>query len=166
MTISGTRSRARSTAWACLSWCGAKRRRNPALTAVRRSSARAAALDQWRPCRTVDDAKQRPDWKLESQLEPRVQFLPAPCVHADLATPAALAASDEQRAASLVEIGLGKGKPFLDAQPRSPQDHDQRAQPAAVRVVTGGPHDGDVLLDLRPIGRTAQTLVVARRRPA
>ena len=49
MTISGTPSRASSTAWACRSWCGAKRRRTPASTAARRISARAAALDQWRP---------------------------------------------------------------------------------------------------------------------
>src|SRR5215218_5934295 len=30
MTVSGTPSWAISTAWACLSWCGAKRRRTPA----------------------------------------------------------------------------------------------------------------------------------------
>ncbi len=49
MTTSGTPSRAISTAWACRSWCGAKRRRTPALAAVRRRSARAAALAQCRP---------------------------------------------------------------------------------------------------------------------
>jgi hypothetical protein len=49
VTTSGTPSRAISTAWACRSWCGAKRRRTPALAAVRRRSARAAALAQCRP---------------------------------------------------------------------------------------------------------------------
>jgi threonine dehydrogenase-like Zn-dependent dehydrogenase len=49
MTISRTPSRASSTACACRSWCGAKRRRTPAAAAVRRSSARAAALAQCRP---------------------------------------------------------------------------------------------------------------------
>src|ERR671935_2804460 len=43
MTISGTPSRAISTAWAWRSRCGAKRRRTPASRATRRSSVRAAA---------------------------------------------------------------------------------------------------------------------------
>jgi hypothetical protein len=50
----------------------------------------------------------------------------------------------------------------LDAQPGPPQDHNQSAQPAAVRVVTGGAHNGDDLLHLRWIGRVAQTLVARR----
>src|SRR5687767_2622705 len=49
VTISGTPSRAISTACAWRSWCGAKRRRTPARAAVRRSSVRAAPVDQWRP---------------------------------------------------------------------------------------------------------------------
>ena len=49
MTISGTPSRASSTACVWRSWCGANRRRTPARTAVRRRSARAAALAQCRP---------------------------------------------------------------------------------------------------------------------
>ena len=47
--MSGTPSCAISTAWACRSWCGAKRRRTPAAAAAWRSSARAAAVDQRRP---------------------------------------------------------------------------------------------------------------------
>src|ERR687898_260862 len=43
MTISGTPSRAISTACAWRSWWGAKRRRTPASRATRRSSERAAA---------------------------------------------------------------------------------------------------------------------------
>jgi hypothetical protein len=38
-----------STAWAWRSWCGAKRRRTPAVTASCRSVARTAAADQGRP---------------------------------------------------------------------------------------------------------------------
>jgi hypothetical protein len=38
-----------------------------------------------------------------------------PGVHADLASAAALAAPDEQRAAALVKIGLGERERFLDA---------------------------------------------------
>jgi hypothetical protein len=49
VTMSGAPSCAISTAWAWRSWCGAKRRRTPAVAAVRRSSARAAAGDHGRP---------------------------------------------------------------------------------------------------------------------
>jgi hypothetical protein len=58
-------------------------------------------------CRTVDHAEQRPDRQLQTQLEPGLQLLPAPGVHADLAAPAALAASDEHGATALIEIALG-----------------------------------------------------------
>jgi len=78
-------------------------------------------------CRTVDDAQQRPDRQLEPRVEPGLQLSPAPGVHADLASAAALAAADEQRAAALVKISLGERERFLDAQPGSPQDHNQRA---------------------------------------
>jgi hypothetical protein len=44
-----------------------------------------------------------------------LKFLPAPVVHADLAPAPALAAADQQRAAALVEIGLGKRERFLDS---------------------------------------------------
>ena len=112
MTISGTPSRASSTAWACRSWCRA-----------------------------------------------RVAARPSPAVHADLATPSSLAATDEHGTAALIEIGLSKRQRFLNAQPGSPQDHYQPTQPTTVRVVTGGVHDGDDLFHLRRIGRIAQTLV-------
>jgi hypothetical protein len=35
------------------------------------------------------------------------------------------AASDEQRAAAVIEIAFGERERFLDAQPGSPHDHDQ-----------------------------------------
>src|SRR6185295_12723100 len=47
--LSGTPSRASSTACAWRSWCGAKRRRMPAWAASRRNSTRAFALDQGSP---------------------------------------------------------------------------------------------------------------------
>jgi hypothetical protein len=114
------------------------------------------------PRGTVDDAEQRSDGEVESELEPGREFLPAPIVHADFAASSALAASDEQSAASLIEVGLGERERFLDAQPGSQQDGDQAAEPAAVWAVAGGAHDGDDLLDLRRIGRVAQSLVARR----
>ena len=116
MTISGTPSRAISTAWAWRSWCGAKRRRTPAATAVRRSWARAAAVAPGPAARrSVDDAEQRSDGKFESALEPGLDFLPPPVVHADLASASALPAADEQRASARIEIALGQGERLLDA---------------------------------------------------
>jgi hypothetical protein len=87
---------------------------------------------------------------------------PSPRRHADLAAPATLAASDEQRATALIEIALGKGERFLDAQASSPQNHDQPAQAAAMRVVAGRSHDSNEPLHLGRIGRITQTLVVGR----
>jgi hypothetical protein len=58
-------------------------------------------------CRAVDDAEQRSHGKLDSHLEPRLDLLPAPRVDADLAAASALAASNEQRAAAVIEVGFG-----------------------------------------------------------
>jgi hypothetical protein len=55
----------------------------------------------------------------------------------------------------MIEIGFGEGERFLGAQPGAPRDHDQAAQPAAVRAIAGGAHDGDDLLILRRIGWVA-----------
>jgi hypothetical protein len=73
---------------------------------------------------SVDDAEQRTDRKLDSQLEPRPKLLPPPFVHADLAAPSALAVADEQCAAAVIEIGFGEAEGFLDAYPRAPEDDD------------------------------------------
>jgi len=64
--------------------------------------------------RSVDDTEQRTDRKLDPQLEPGTKLLPGPCIHADLAAPAALAVADEQRAAAVIEIGFGEAEGFLD----------------------------------------------------
>jgi hypothetical protein len=107
----------------------------------------------------------RPDGKLQAQFEPGLQLFRTPGVYADPAAPSSLAATDEQGPAVLIEIGLGKRQRLLDAQPGSPQDHDQAAQPAAMRVVSRGTHDGDDLLHPWRIGRIAQTLLRGGRPP-
>jgi hypothetical protein len=50
---------------------------------------------------------------------------------------------------------------FLDAQPSSPKDHDQAAEPSAA-AVSGGAHDRDDLLDFGRIGWVTQALVARR----
>jgi hypothetical protein len=93
---------------------------------VRRSSARAAAGRQWRP-RAVDHAQQRTDRELTPRLKPGQELFPAPGVHTDFAAAPALAAANQQRAATVIEIAFGERKGFLDAQPGAPHDHDQPA---------------------------------------
>jgi hypothetical protein len=79
--------------------------------------------------RAVDDAKQRPDRKLDARRDPRTQLLPAPLVHPDLAPAPALAAADKYRSAPRVEVVLGQRERLLDAHPGAPQHDDHRAQP-------------------------------------
>ena len=89
-------------------------------------------------------------------------MLPSPVVHAGLASLAALAAADEQRSSPLVEVGFGECERFVKAQTGPPQDHDETAEPLAVRRVAGGAHDGDDLLDLGRVGGVALALVAWR----
>src|SRR5512144_1138590 len=96
ITISGTPSRASSTACACRSWCVGP------LAATRRAG---------------EDAEERPDGQFESALEPRLELGPSPRVHADLAAAPTLATPDEQRATALIEIGLSERQRLADAQP-------------------------------------------------
>src|SRR3954447_25286154 len=94
MTMSGTPSCAISTAWAWRSWCGAKRRRTPAVAAVRRSSARAAAGDHGRPrVGPLTTQNRGPTGELEAHIDPTLQVLPGPLVHTDLAPAPAFAAA-------------------------------------------------------------------------
>jgi hypothetical protein len=70
--------------------------------------------------------------------------------HASIPTsrrPSALTATDKHCGAALIEIGLGERQRLVDAQPGPPQNHDQPAQPTAMRVITSGAHDGDDLFD-------------------
>jgi hypothetical protein len=61
-----------------------------------------------------------PERQLEPQLEPELELVPAPGIHADFAAPASLPALDDQGAAALIEVGLGDGERFLDAQSGAP----------------------------------------------
>src|SRR4029453_18066696 len=136
MTISGTPSRAISTAWAWRSWCGAKRRRTPASRATRRSSVRAAPAVRGRPRGGPVTMQNRgPTGSATRAWSHGSKLLPGPVVHADLAAAAALAAPHQQRSAARVEVGLGERERFADAQTSTPQHDDQAAQPAAVDAV-------------------------------
>jgi hypothetical protein len=59
------------------------------------------------------------------------------------------AVTDNQRAASLVEIGFHERQRFLDARAGSPEDYDQSSRSLAVRAVVGRAHHGDDLLHFR-----------------
>jgi hypothetical protein len=86
-------------------------------------------------CRTVDDADQRSERQLDPGLEPGLELLPHPVVHAHLAAPAALAAPHQQRSAAGVEVGLGERERLADPQAGAPEHDDQAAQPTAVDTV-------------------------------
>src|SRR5829696_10387731 len=117
MTISGTPSRAISTACAWRSWCGAKRRRTPASRATRRSSERAADADHGRPrVGPLTTQNSGPTRQLDSRLEPGRELFEGPVVHADLAAAAALAAAHQQRSAARVQVGLGERERLADTQ--------------------------------------------------
>src|SRR3954469_6877804 len=73
----------------------------------------------------VDAPEQRPERQLDPRLEPWFELLPGPVVHADLAAAAALAASDQQRSAARVEVGLGECERFADAQASAPEHDDE-----------------------------------------
>jgi hypothetical protein len=79
-------------------------------------------------------------------------LLPAPGVHPDLATPAALAIAHEQRPALGVEVRFAERERLRDAQAAAPEDHDQGAEPVAVGVVAGRSHHGDDLFYGRRVG--------------
>jgi hypothetical protein len=62
----------------------------------------------------VDDAEQRTDSKLLTDLEPWFEVLPAPRVHADLTTLAAFPAAYEDRATTRVKIALRERERLAD----------------------------------------------------
>jgi hypothetical protein len=107
MTISGTPSRAISTAWAWRSWCGANPAPNSGHTGgatqlgARRGGGPVASTRL-----TVEDAEQRTDRQVAAHVKPRLGLFPAPGVHADLTATPTHAAADQQRATALVEIAL------------------------------------------------------------
>jgi hypothetical protein len=68
----------------------------------------------------VDDAEQRSDRQHHPRLEPGLKLLPRPVVHANLAAPATLAAPDQQRSATRVQVGLGERERLADPQSGPP----------------------------------------------
>src|SRR5688500_6860260 len=123
MTISGTPSRAISTAWAWRSWCGAKRVAHAGLAGdAAQLRAGGGGRPRPSPCRAVDDAEQRSDRQLDPRREPGRELLPRPVVHADLTAAAALAAPHQQRSATRVQVGLGERERLADPHAGAPQD--------------------------------------------
>jgi hypothetical protein len=155
MTISGTPSRAISTAWACRSWCGAKRRRTPAAAAVRRSSARAAACDRWRPHAVPLMTHKSGPTRSSGRRSSHGCSCSQP--HASMPTSRRRPPlpPDQERPAAVIDVAFGASERFLNAKPGSPQDRDQSADAAAMRSVAGGVHDGDDLFDVDRRDRTA-----------
>jgi hypothetical protein len=100
----------------------------------------------------VDDAEQRADRELPSDLEPWVELLPCPAVHSDLASLAAFAVPDEHRSARFFQVALLERESFTDPQPGAPEEHDQRAGPVSFGAVADGSHDRDDLFDGRRVG--------------
>jgi len=107
----------------------------------------------------VHHTQQDADRELLADLEPWLELLPRPAVHTDLASLAALPATDEHCAAGLVQIALLKSERFADPQPGAPQQHDQRPESVAVGAVTDGAHHGDDLLHRRRVGGVLLALV-------
>jgi hypothetical protein len=90
--------------------------------------------------------------------QPWLELLKAPVVHADLATAAALAAADQHRAASRIEVELTEIERFLDAQPGPPEHRDQPAGSVSVSPVAAAAHDRDDLLGARRVRRVPAAL--------
>jgi len=59
-------------------------------------------------------AEQWADRTFETQVDPPLQVLPCPLVHADLAAAPSLAAANEQRSATVVEVGLVERRRLVD----------------------------------------------------
>jgi hypothetical protein len=163
MMLSGTPSRASSSACAWRSWSGAKLRLTPARAATRRNSLRTLAADQARRrVRPSMMQKQRPHGQLSAGGEPGAQLFPAPVVHADLAPSRALAAADQQRPTPLIEVVLRECERPLEPRSGPPEDDDQCAQAPAVTVVGRVTHDRHDLVRGRRIRRVAHALVGRR----
>jgi hypothetical protein len=87
---------------------------------------------------------------------------PAPLVHADLASAAALAAADQQRAAALVEVVLCQRERLLQPQPGAPEDDDNRPQAPAVTVIARVAHHGHELVHGGRVCRIPHAFVARR----
>jgi hypothetical protein len=67
--------------------------------------------------------------------------------------------TDEQRAATAIEVRLAQRERFVDAQAGAPQHDNQAAKPTTAQSVADDPHDRDDLLDGGRVGRISQAFV-------
>jgi hypothetical protein len=65
----------------------------------------------------LDDAQQSADGKGDAVVQPRLDLLPGPAVHADLAALAALAVTDQDATDRGVQVTLGKASASLIRRP-------------------------------------------------
>jgi len=75
----------------------------------------------------VDHAQQRPDREIATNLKPRVELLPCPAVHPDLAPLAAFPSPDAYRAASAATIAL-LASARSASPPAGPPPHSERGR--------------------------------------
>jgi len=61
---------------------------------------------------------------LEAHVDPGLQLLPGPLLHADLAAAAVLSAANEQRAAAVAQVALAEDQRLVNPESRSPQHDD------------------------------------------
>jgi hypothetical protein len=66
---------------------------------------------------------------------------------------------DQDRAAALVQIGLGQRERLLDPQTGTPQHHNQGVEPMTVAIIPGLAHHRDDLVDWRRVGGVGLALV-------
>ncbi len=93
--------------------------------------------------RAVDDTEKRADRELRTERLPGFELFPCPAVHADLSALVCLAVADQDCAAPRVHVGLRKSERLADAQPSTPEHHDQRAKANAVLMTAGRTHDSN-----------------------
>ncbi len=65
--------------------------------------------------RSVNHTQHRADWELATDLKPRIELLPCPSIHSDLAALAALAAPDKYGPAGSVEVAFQQRERFTDS---------------------------------------------------
>jgi hypothetical protein len=73
-----------------------------------------------------------PTGNLDPAGEPGPELLETPVVHSDLPALAALALTDQERAAAGLEVRLGQGHRLADPKAGPPEHDDQSAQPQPV----------------------------------
>lgn len=88
--------------------------------------------------------------------------MPPPFVHPDLAALASLAATDEDRTATGLEVSLIEIQRLADPESGPPHHDDESPQPTPMRVVSGLAEDPNDLFDPRRV-RGISPALVARR---